>query len=95
MTSQAKADVEESEQEIAKIEEDLNEIEEELTEELKKVDEQFESVLDQVIEEPISPYKKNIFVEMFGLLWLPYYAFEQNGAWVTVPAFEWEKADRE
>ncbi len=94
MTSKAKADVEESEQEIARIEEDLKGMEEELAEELKNVEAQFDSVLDQVIEEPVSPYKKNIFTEMFGLLWLPYYAFEQNGAWVTVPAFEWEKADR-
>jgi flagellar motility protein MotE (MotC chaperone) len=94
MTSKAKADVEESELEIARIEEDLKGMEEELAEELKNVETQFEAVIDQVIEEPVSPYKKNIFTEMFGLLWLPYYAFEQNGAWVTVPAFEWEKGDR-
>jgi hypothetical protein len=93
MTSKAKADVEESEQEIAGIEEDLKELEEELADELKSIETQFDSVIDQVIEEPVSPYKKNIFTEMFGLLWLPYYAFEQNGAWVTVPAFEWERAD--
>ena len=94
MTSKAKADVAASEQQIAKIEEDMKEMEDDLAEELENLDAQFETVLDQVIEEPISPYKKNIFVEMFGLLWLPFYAFEQNGAWVTVPAFEWKKADR-
>jgi hypothetical protein len=93
MTSKAKADVEESELEIARIEEDLKEMEEKLADELKSIETQFVSVIDQVIEEPVSPFKKNIFTEMFGLLWLPYYAFEQNGAWVTVPAFEWEKAD--
>ncbi|MDY6846680.1 MAG: type IV secretion system DNA-binding domain-containing protein [Chloroflexota bacterium] len=91
MTSKAKADMDESEQEIAAIEQDMKEMEEDLAEELEKVALQFESMLDQVIEEPVSPYKKNIFIEMFGLLWLPYYAFEQNGAWVTVPAFEWAK----
>jgi hypothetical protein len=93
MTSKAKADVEESEEQIAKIEEDMKAMEAELKEELENVDQQFESVMDQVIEEPVSPYKKNIFIEMFGLLWLPYYAFEQNGAWVTVPAFEWISVD--
>jgi hypothetical protein len=91
MTSKAKADLEESEREIAKIEEDMKEMESDLAEELNQVGEQFETVLDQVIEMPVSPYKKNIFIEMFGLLWLPYYAFKQEGAWVTVPAFEWEE----
>jgi len=92
MTSKAKTDVEESEQEIARIEQDMKDMEAELAKELETVGEQFETVLDQFIEEPVSPYKKNIFIEIFGLLWLPYYAFEQNGSWVTVPAFTMERA---
>jgi len=89
MTSKAKADLEASEKEIAKIEADMKEMEAELAEALAKVGEEFSTVLDQVIETPVAPYKKNIFIEMFGLLWLPYYAFKQEGSWVTVPAFEW------
>jgi hypothetical protein len=50
-------------------------------------------VADEVTEVPVSPYKKNIFVEVFGVVWLPYYAFEAGEGWETVPAFEWEGAE--
>ncbi len=91
MTSQAKLDVEESEQEIEDLEQDMKEMEKELAEELEDVKERWEETVSEVTEEPVSPYKKNIFIEVFGILWLPYYAFDQDGNWVTVPAFEWVK----
>ena len=88
MTSKAKADVEATEQEIKQLEEEMAALEAELAEELEKADEEWEDVMDKTVEEPIAPYKKNIFTEMFGLLWLPYYAFEREGRWVTIPAYE-------
>ena len=88
MTSKAKADVEATEQEIKQLEEEMAALEAELAEELEKAGEEWEDVMDKTVEEPISPYKKNIFTEMFGLLWLPYYAFEREGRWVTIPAYE-------
>lgn len=91
MTSQAKADVEESEKQIIEIEQDMKEMQEELRKELEKVNEHWEDAVSKVIEEPVSPYKKNIFIEMFGILWLPQYAFDQDGKWVMAPAYEWPK----
>jgi chromosome segregation ATPase len=88
MTSKAKANLEASEEDVKKLEEEMAAMEAELAEELEEVEEQWEDVMDQTVEEPVSPYKKNIFIEMFGLLWLPYYAFEKGDGWVTVPAFE-------
>ncbi len=88
MTSKAKADMEATEQEIKELEEEMAAMEAELAEELDKAGEEWEDVMDKTVEEPIAPYKKNIFTEMFGLLWLPYYAFEKDGRWVTVPAFD-------
>ena len=88
MTSKAKADLKATEQEIKELEEELADMEAELEDVLKEAGEEWEDVTDQTIEVPVSPYKKNIFTEMFGLLWLPYYAFEKEGRWVTVPAFD-------
>ena len=87
MTSKAKADMKATEQEIKELEEELAAMEVELVEELEKAGEDWEDVMGQTVEVPVSPYKKNIFIEMFGLVWLPYYAFEKEGRWVTVPAF--------
>jgi len=57
-------------------------MEEDLREELEEVTERWQEAVDQVIEEPISPYKKDIFMELFGLVWLPYYAFDKDGGWM-------------
>lgn len=88
MTAKAKADVEASEQDVKEVEKEMKEMEEDLREELEEVTERWQEAVDQVIEEPISPYKKDIFMELFGLVWLPYYAFDKDGGWITVPAFE-------
>lgn len=89
MTAKAKADLEASEQDVKDAQEDIKELEKGLKEELEEVSEHWKKTVDQVVEEPVAPYKKNIFVDIFGLVWLPYYAFKDAGGWVTVPAFTW------
>jgi hypothetical protein len=89
MTSQAKANVEKSELEINNIQGDIEELKSEQQADIAKVEEKWADALDQVVEEPVSAFKKDIFVERFGLVWLPYYAFPKGEAWVTVPAFSW------
>jgi len=90
MTSQAKTDVEAAELEIKKIEKEMKHMEAELADELNEVKVRWEEAVDQVIEEPISPYKKNIFIELFGLVWLPYYAYDSESGYKFIPAFKWE-----
>lgn len=90
MTSKAKSDLEASEEDIKAVEEAIKEMEDDLKEDLQEVEEHFEDVIDRSVELPVSPYKKNIFPELFGLIWLPYYAFETDGDWMTVPAFDWK-----
>lgn len=90
MTAKAKADVEESEEAIEALEKEIETLKRELEEELKTLDENWSDPFEKVVEEPVAPYKKNIFVEMFGILWVPYYAFKKGSGWVTVPAFKEE-----
>ena len=89
MTSNAKANFEKSEQTIKSLEGDLELLESEMRTELEEADNQRLNAIDQVFEEPVSPFKKDIFVEKFGVLWLPYYAFNDDDRWVTVPAYRW------
>lgn len=89
MTSKAKADLAASEQDIELVQEEIKAMEDDLKEELQEVNARWDAAVDESVEMPVSPYKKNIFTELFGLIWLPYYAFEKDGGWVTVPAFEW------
>jgi hypothetical protein len=69
----------------------MKQMESDLEDELKEVKARWEEAVDQVIKEPVTPYKKNIFIELFGLVWLPYYTYQQDKTWETVPAFEWQE----
>ena len=88
MTTQAKADVEESEQMIAMYEKQLAEIENDFKAELEEAKKKIADSVNNIKEISIGPLRKNIFVELFGVLWMPYYAFKVKGKWVTVEAFE-------
>ena len=92
MTSRARADLDQATQQVKNTERDIQNLANEMEDELKQVDEKWQDVLDDIIDEPVSPFKKNIFMEKFGLLWLPYYAFQKGEEWVTVPAYHWGKA---
>jgi hypothetical protein len=89
MTSQTKANVEKSELEIENIKEDIEELKAEQQADLAKIEQKWADALDQVVEEQVSAFKKDIFVENFSLIWLPYYAFPKGEEWETVPAFRW------
>ena len=93
MTSKAKSDLEASEMDVKNVEAEIAAMKEDMTEELQDLEASWKDVADKVIEIPVSPYKKNIFVEVFGVVWLPYYAFAEGDGWETVPAFEWEAAE--
>ena len=90
MTSKAKSDLESSELDVKNVETEMAAMEEAMKEELAELEAGWEDVMDQVTEIPVSPYKKNIFTEVFGVVWLPFYAFEEGDEWVTVSAFDWK-----
>ncbi len=89
MTAKAKLDVKESEEQIAAIEKEIEGLQAELEAESKALEEQLAGAVNQVIEKPVAPYKKNIFTETFGLVWVPYYAFKLESDWLTVVASKW------
>jgi hypothetical protein len=54
---------------------------------LKTVDDKWEDVVSQVTEVAISPTKSDIFSEVFGVAWVPYYVVDQDGKTLELPAF--------
>ncbi len=93
MTSNAKSDLESSELDVKNVEAEMAAMEDDMKKELEALEASWTDVMDQVVEIPVSPYKKNIFTEAFGVVWMPFYAFEEGDTWVTAPAFEWGKGD--
>jgi hypothetical protein len=90
MTAKAKADVEESEEMIAAIQEEIKGLEAEMAKDFKAVEERVADAVDQVVEKRVSPYKKDIFTELFDLVWIPNYAFKTERDWLTVTASQWD-----
>jgi hypothetical protein len=87
MTTKAKADVEESIEVIEDLKVELGEMQAELTAEIDEIQERWEAVASEVEETVITPYKKDIRIELFGIAWVPYWRLQAGNRELTVPGF--------
>ncbi len=87
LTQQAKADVEESIEAIDDLERQIRDLETELKARLDEISERWGNLVNDTSEVTITPTKTNIFVDNFGVAWMPYYLVETGGEEVEVPAF--------
>jgi len=90
MTQQAKDDFEQETEELAALQKNLDALEEEQEEAIEKAKDKWAEAAADVSEVPLNPYKKDIFVEMFGVAWAPYYQIKDGDRVREVPAFERE-----
>jgi hypothetical protein len=88
MTSKAKANVEESHQVIADLQKELGEMEAELRAEIEEIKARWAEVASEVEETVITPYKKDIRVELFGVAWKPFWQIQVGEEHFELPAFE-------
>lgn len=87
MTTKAKADVEESLDMIEQYKKEIEDLEKERLEELRDVEEKWQEILEEVTEIPVTPYKKDIMVELFGVAWFPYYSYQDQGKEIELAAY--------
>ena len=87
MTTRAKADVEESLEEIETFKRELAELEDELADELEEINERWADVATDIEETVIAPYKKNIHLELFGVAWFPHWRLEEGERAFEVPGY--------
>ncbi|MGB2956761.1 MAG: hypothetical protein WBB64_12445, partial [Anaerolineales bacterium] len=90
MTTKAKADVEESLDMIDQYKKEIEDLEKERLEELREVEEKWQEVLEEVTEIPVTPYKKDIMVELFGVGWFPYYLYQDQEKQIELAAFSFK-----
>lgn len=77
----------ESEFVIGDIERQQADIAAEFEEALRAVSDKWSAVVSQTQEYPISPLKKDIYLEMYGVGWLPMWTTQQGGQTIMLPAF--------
>jgi hypothetical protein len=86
-TEQAKADVEESVDAIALYKQQIAEIEKRRADLIAEVNNRWGDVVNDITEVTVSPKKTDIFVNLFGVAWMPYYNVQAGGAVIELPAF--------
>ncbi|RJP54200.1 MAG: DUF853 family protein [Anaerolineaceae bacterium] len=87
MTENAKADVQESIESIAQYKKDIAELQREREELIKEIGDKWGDVVNDIDEVTIAPKKTDIYVNLFGVAWKPYYLVEAGGEAFELPAF--------
>jgi len=90
LTAQAKADVEESVEAIEQFKRELEQLEDELAQELDDLDDQYLEIASKIERRVMTPQKKDIYIDLFGVGWFPYWQLEQDGQMQEFPGFKTE-----
>lgn len=87
LTSQAKAEVEESEKTIALLKEQIAEVEKAKAATVGEINQRWAEIATQFREENILPLKKDVYLEFFGILWQPHYLIQDGENVIETPAY--------
>lgn len=87
MTSQAKADVEESLDAISDFKKQIASLEKEKAHVLNEIEERWARLIQQDTEISITPLKKDVLLELFGAAWLPYHVVKAGDELVELPGY--------
>jgi hypothetical protein len=87
MTSQAKATLEEEKLDVEQAQRNLDALEAEMIQAVRQLESDWANKANDIIEISISPLKKDVFMQTFGVAWLPYYIVNNAGQRIEFPAF--------
>ena len=87
MTAKAGEEVKESQKLIASLQKQIADIEKEKTAALDRVNENWSEVANQIDEIPVTPLKKDVILDFFGVAWFPYHLVQVGQEVVELPGF--------
>jgi hypothetical protein len=87
MTSQAKADVEESVDTIEELKKQIADLENEKNQALEEIKNRWEEIASQTTDIPVTPLKKDILLDAFGVAWMPYHVVQVGEEIVELPGY--------
>ncbi len=87
MAQNAKEDVRESEDAITKFKKDIADLQRQREEIAASVNDSWGSIVNEISEVAIKPKKTDIYVNLFGVAWMPYYIVQTGSETVELPAF--------
>lgn len=84
---QTKADIQESHEYIDRVQQDMDKLEQEFESVLTGINDKWVKIASNTQDYVISPYKKDIQLEMFGIGWIPYWYSVINGQASLIAAY--------
>jgi hypothetical protein len=87
MAEKAEADVEESEEAIEDFEQDIAELQQEKERALEEINHKWREIADDMTEIPVTPYKKDVLIDLFGVAWMPFHVVQVEGEILELPGF--------
>jgi hypothetical protein len=87
MTEQAKADVEESVNAIAEYKKQIIDLQRRREETLAEINDRWGRIVSDTTEVTVNPKKTDVFVNLFGVAWVPYYVVRTGAETLELPAF--------
>ncbi|MBN2047010.1 MAG: DUF87 domain-containing protein [Anaerolineaceae bacterium] len=90
LTSQAKFQLEQEELELKQMEQELEKINREYDLQVQEVKAKWFHIAEEKVMESVAPYKKDIYNEIFGVAWMPFYGVQTGERVEYVPAWQIE-----
>ena len=87
MTEQSKASVDDSANAIEEFKQQLEQLERTRQQALDDAGAKWGGAVNNVTEIPILPKKTDVYVNLFGVAWMPYYQVKAADQTVEIPAF--------
>ena len=87
MTSQAGADVKESKEAIQDFQAQIAELEQERAQALEGVNRKWSEIADDEQEITVTPMKKDVLLDIFGVAWVPYYIVQVGEETLELPGY--------
>lgn len=88
MASAAKDKANLEKQTLEQIQEQLADIQKDKEQARADLKDKWEQKAGEISEIPVSPTKSNIYTELFGVIWLPYYLVNHAGQKMEIPAYK-------
>jgi hypothetical protein len=86
MASQARADLQADENNLAALEDEFRSLQQDKDNALKEIQERWARSVGDISEVPIAVQRKDIYLEIAGIAWLPVYIIQAQGQRIEAPA---------
>ncbi|MDO9347643.1 MAG: hypothetical protein Q7T47_00035, partial [Anaerolineales bacterium] len=87
LTEQAKEEVDESVEAIQAYQQQLTQLEQARQQALGESSSKWGDVVNDITEITLTPKKMDVYVNLFGVAWMPYYLLQSGNETIELPAF--------